>query len=713
MLKCLNLFTAVALLGESEQASDEVDDDSDDSLELALGLTLAVILLNGRLVVGLILGNIIGIGVGVVGSGLGDLITLGRATYLTGLRCLSGSVGEVVTLRCNNEVGIGLATVTGVGGVALIGAGGFGFLNLVGVTVSEYFLLCEENLTAYRALLTVGQARLGTSSVLALESPLGMSECLGSICNVAIVAVAGVGGVASLGAGRRSHESLVAMSKCRGLVSYVAVATYGADIIRVTAIRAVRRSYYRLVAVTERCYSVSNVAITALSTRIGGVATVGTVGSNDGLRIAMSLCRNDSLISRDLTAGQALLTVSKSYRGTGSSLAADYHLSVTERCNLVSRVSVAAYGAGVGGVAHILARRCSDYRNVAVSKCRKLLPGKNNVAAKCTLLTLGESCVGTSRSLSGDDLYLVVGAKILVAYVTDVVHIFIKVTVSRDKRLGNENLVTYGTYLTVGQAGLSTGGCLTVNGLLAVSERCNLVRSVLIATRGAGVGGIARLGAGGSGNCRLIAMLNNGNLLLSKNNLAAKRALLTLGESDVGTSRSLSGDDLYLVVGAKVLFAYVTDVILVSVGVSERLGLVAYGAYTAYRAGIGGVARRGTSGCGNYRLIVMTKLCDLLSIGVRRVVLANEGHSTLLVAGGINGYCALIPRVSISIKLTVRHTANGTYGVLSAGSSATVTLVRGNAERELGSSHEVLLHIVRGVKKSISELVKSRIGRLV
>ena len=80
----------------------------------------------------------------------------------------------------------------------------------------------------------------------------------------------------------------------------VAVATRRAGIGSITAIHAVRRSYYRLVAVTELRHLVINVAVTALCTGVSSITRLGASGSGYHRLVNMLYGSNVLVIRVDL-----------------------------------------------------------------------------------------------------------------------------------------------------------------------------------------------------------------------------------------------------------------------------------------------------------------------------------------------------------------------------------------------------------------------------
>ena len=261
------------------------------------------------------------------------------------------------------------------------------------------------------------------------------------------------------------------------------------------------------------------------------------------------------------------------------------------------------------------------------------------------------------------------------------------------------------------------------------------------------VGGIATVLAIGCGYYRFVVVSECGNFLLCNDNVTADRALLTGGQATLGTGRCLSGNSLFNVFGAKILFAYVADIIVVRISVSECGSLIAHIFIFTYRAYIGGVAvfdtcrscyrciitvskRRSlianvgiaahsasigrvatvlTIGCGYYCFVAMSERGKLLSVGMRYVILTGEELSAIRITSRSGCHSTVIPSMSTKIKLAVIHTAHVTYCILGAGSLTSGTFVRLYAKCKLGCSHRMLFRIILTAKNSCCECSDSGI----
>ena len=258
-----------------------------------------------------------------------------------------------------------------------------------------------------------------------------------------------------------------------------------------------------------------------------------------------------------------------------------------------------------------------------------------------------------------------------------------------------------------------------------MSERRGLIGNVAV-TAEACVSGISRLFTGGCGYCRAVAVSFSRDNLLRYKNVSTDRALLTLGETYLGTGRRLSGNDLFIVVGAKVLAAYVTGVILIGIGVSlcsdhillygslsahgtyltvsktvlgacsrlagyQSLGvtegrlIIRYVAVSASGACVGSIACVCACGRGYRCAVAMLLLVKLFCIGVIAVVLTCIGLDTIFAASGLLGNYTAVPIVRVGVELAVWRAADCTYSMLGTCSLAAHTLVRCQALKVLCS----------------------------
>ena len=130
--------------------------------------------------------------------------------------------------------------------------------------------------------------------------------------------------------------------------------------------------------------------------------------------------------------------------------------------------------------------------------------------------------------------------------------------------------------------------------------------------------------------------------------------------------------------GAKLLGAYVTNEVLVAVGMTVgRNGSLRYEHLitggTRYACG---VTVLGTGSLLSVkRLLGVAECGNSLGIGVISIMLTGEGLSSLLLTGRSEGDGAVIPSVCRRVELTVFSAANGTNRLLGTGSSAANALV--------------------------------------
>ena len=87
------------------------------------------------------------------------------------------------------------------------------------VTQGRDLLLRGQDLAADGTLLAVGQTRFRAGGGFAGEKLAGVAQRIGQLCNVAVAALAGVGGEAALGAGGRCDGGAVAVLSKKTVMS--------------------------------------------------------------------------------------------------------------------------------------------------------------------------------------------------------------------------------------------------------------------------------------------------------------------------------------------------------------------------------------------------------------------------------------------------------------------------------------------------------------
>ena len=173
-------------------------------------------------------------------------------------------------------------------------------------------------------------------------------------------------------------------------------------------------------------------------------------------------------------------------------------------------------------------------------------------------------------------------------------------------------------------------------------------------------------------------MTKSGNFSLRNENIAADRALFAIGKTCFGTSRCFSAYCLFLMLGAKLLGAYVTNEVLVAVSMT-----VGRKDSLRYEHLITGTTHYACSvtvlGTGSIlsvkRLLGMTECRESLGIGVISIMLTGEGLSSLLLTSRSEGDRAVIPSVCRGVELAVFSAADGTNRLVSTGSSAACAVV--------------------------------------
>ena len=157
------------------------------------------------------------------------------------------------------------------------------------------------------------QALLGTGNPdHRIPLTIGVASCNNLIVYIAVAAVAGVGGVAVLGTGGGSHNSLISMTGGGHFVSSVGITTCGAGISGIARLSTGRSGYHRL--------------------------------------IVMASSRNHFLSNQNFSASLAVLAFGLTGCGTSCCNCCVDHFGMAQCGNLVCNIAVAAV-TGIGSVA--------------------------------------------------------------------------------------------------------------------------------------------------------------------------------------------------------------------------------------------------------------------------------------------------------------------------------------------------------------------------
>ena len=211
------------------------------------------------------------------GEGLNALLFAGGCLGYLGCMAVTGCIHIV----CN----VAMAAVASIGGVALLGAGGFGNLGLVFMAVGRNLFLCYQYLTTGLTMLAFGQTGFCTGGCLCLIDHFGVAGgcdllgvgiaacageglfallfaggflsylgcmavagCIHIVCYIGITAVTGIGGVTLLGTGGCGCDFIVVMIGCGNILTALNhFTTLGTNLI--TSI-AIFRAACRLLALS-------------------------------------------------------------------------------------------------------------------------------------------------------------------------------------------------------------------------------------------------------------------------------------------------------------------------------------------------------------------------------------------------------------------------------------------------------------------------------
>ena len=183
------------------------------------------------------------------------------------------------------------------------------------------------------------------------------------------------------------------------------------------------------------------------------------------------------------------------------------------------------------------------------------------------------------------------------------------VTVCQNLFLSKDGFTTHGASLTIGKTVFGTGRILTFKSLFGMSERFRLVSYVAVATV-TGIGGEARISTSGSCYNCVVAMSERRNRSLSYEDFATDRALFTFAQACHSASGSYGRNELCIVLGAKILFTSIANVVLgFNVGMSERSDNICYVIVETSRAGVSSITTFGTSRRCYSCVVVMSERC--------------------------------------------------------------------------------------------------------
>ena len=230
-------------------------------------------------------------------------------------------------------------------------------------------------------------------------------------------------------------------------------------------------------------------------------------------------------------------------------------------------------------------------------------------------------------------------------------------TKSCNRALSQESLATYGTLLTVGQAFLGAGCCLAGNDLGSMAKSLSLICYVRVAAYGAGVGGVAILGASGFGYCCIISMAKSVNLVCYVGVATygtGVGGVACLGAGGLGYCCNVvvtKSVNLVCYVSVATYGTSVGGVACLSAGglgycciisMLKSLSLICYVGVATYGTGVGGVACLGAGGLGYCCNVVVTKSLSLICyVGVATVGAGVSGVACL-GAGGLGYFCNVV-----------------------------------------------------------------------
>ena len=221
------------------------------------------------------------IAVAATGAGMGSVTVLGAGGF-------GDYIGVIMPQGCYHIIDIALfAALAGIGGIAILGASRCG---------DHCVIVVAQGFGGFRISIAAGCANIGGYAAvgagsLADRCLVVMAGC-GNRLGIAVAAAgAGVGLAAILGAGSRNNRLLVIMAQLRHGVTSIAVAANLAGIGGVARLGASGCRYHGSIAVTG-CRNGFGIAVTAVDAGIGDGAVRGAGGRRfSSLLIVMDMIR--------------------------------------------------------------------------------------------------------------------------------------------------------------------------------------------------------------------------------------------------------------------------------------------------------------------------------------------------------------------------------------------------------------------------------------
>ena len=563
---------------------------------------------------------------------------------------------------------------TGVSGIAAVYTVGIGYFCLVVVTecINGYSLsrdlraaYCTVNYAIVRALVLT----IGSLFVLYGRSTCGVTECIGLVCNVAMITYrTGVSGIAAVYTVGCSYYCIVLVTKCIYGCGYsgnfrIAYGTVNYSIVRACV------------------YTIGCNVILDYSLACGVTKCIYGYGLSRDLRIAYGTV-NYCLV-------RALVYA------IGCNIILDYCLAcgVTKCCSLVSNVLVATYGTGVGGVTAGYTIGCSYYCIVLVTKrvygyglSGELLAAYRAVnygIVRACLITGGINVILGYRltcGVTGSVYSYVLSRKLCATYgavnyrvvrtcviaIGSNVVLYYRCTIGVTEHRSNfllDLIIALGAVLAFGKTGGGTSStyCRILND--AVSECLGLVCNVGVATYGTSVGGVTAVYTIGCSYYCIVLVTTCGNLI-------ANVAVLTSG-AGVGSVTAVYtvGCGYYRYVRVKTYPRVVKNVVVLEVLVLilfKRRNLVRNVAVATGRTGIGGITACLVGRLGYYCVILMTVSLGLAVNVAVTACRTSVGGVTTGRTGRIGYYCFVIVTESLGLVCNVAVAARTGVGGITA-----------------------------------------------
>ena len=273
----------------------------------------------------------------------------------------------ILVAKCINIiVNVSVATMTSIGGKALVGAGRCDHDRLIFVSGRLHDLGFVHITTITIAAVLAVDCTSGRGHYIPVT--IFVAERVNIIVNVRIATMTSIGGKALFGASRSGHDGLIFVSCCGYDFGFVCIATCAIAAILAIGSASGRSNYVPVAILVAEGIDIIVIVRVATMASIGGEALFGAGRCSYYGLIFVSDCLDDfGLVCIAAITITTILTISRtSGRGHNVPVA----IFVAERVNIIVNVRVATM-TSIGGKALFDASRCCHNGLIFVSCCRR------------------------------------------------------------------------------------------------------------------------------------------------------------------------------------------------------------------------------------------------------------------------------------------------------------------------------------------------------